>query len=268
MDDDIASLLGLTNTGTTQFLPNIKINGTLASGSTVIGGSVPEVPLDFLVTNSLLNLPGGATGILGSDFFTSVNFSLDDLLLTINPDFPVIFTGGRLLVTIPIKGATGTVNTQFVIDTGSPFTIISQQTATAAGLIPVLDPKTGQPVQLALQGGAEGNSPVQAGILNQLGFVPFVINNIKGLPPGVSGLLGLDVLDSRFTLTASQLKLTLPQPPGGTEVVPVKFITSTKVPEPSSTLSLLALGTLGAGATLKRKLKPSKSTEKETTKVS
>ena len=39
------------------------------------------------------------------------------------------------------------------------------------------------------------------------------------------------------------------------------------VPEPTATLSLLALGTIGAGATLKRKLKPSKSTAKETTKV-
>jgi hypothetical protein len=42
---------------------------------------------------------------------------------------------------------------------------------------------------------------------------------------------------------------------------------SASVPEPSSTLSLLALGTLGAASTLKRKLKPSKSPEKETTKV-
>ncbi|WP_420372305.1 PEP-CTERM sorting domain-containing protein [Microcystis aeruginosa] len=33
------------------------------------------------------------------------------------------------------------------------------------------------------------------------------------------------------------------------------FIISTTVPEPTSTLSLLALGTLGAGATRKRKLK-------------
>ena len=40
------------------------------------------------------------------------------------------------------------------------------------------------------------------------------------------------------------------------------------IPEPSSTLSLLALGTLGAASTLKRKLKSSKSSEKETTKVS
>jgi hypothetical protein len=39
------------------------------------------------------------------------------------------------------------------------------------------------------------------------------------------------------------------------------------VPEPTSTLSLLALGTLGAASTIKRQLKPSKSTEKETTKV-
>jgi len=39
------------------------------------------------------------------------------------------------------------------------------------------------------------------------------------------------------------------------------------VPEPSS-LGFLALGTLGAASTLKRKLKPSKSSEKETTKIS
>jgi len=39
------------------------------------------------------------------------------------------------------------------------------------------------------------------------------------------------------------------------------------IPEPSSILGLLALGTLGAASTLKRKLKPSKSTEKEMTKV-
>ena len=40
------------------------------------------------------------------------------------------------------------------------------------------------------------------------------------------------------------------------------------VPEPTSTLSILVLGTLGAASTLKRQLKSSKSSEKETTKVS
>jgi hypothetical protein len=42
------------------------------------------------------------------------------------------------------------------------------------------------------------------------------------------------------------------------------------VPEPSSTAGLLAIGSfgaLGAASTLKRKLKSSQSTEKETTKV-
>ncbi|MFM6057817.1 MAG: PEP-CTERM sorting domain-containing protein, partial [Microcystis aeruginosa] len=39
------------------------------------------------------------------------------------------------------------------------------------------------------------------------------------------------------------------------------------VPEPSSILGIITLGTLGAASTLKRQLKPSKSSEKETTKV-
>ncbi|NCS54833.1 MAG: PEP-CTERM sorting domain-containing protein [Microcystis aeruginosa G13-05] len=38
-------------------------------------------------------------------------------------------------------------------------------------------------------------------------------------------------------------------------------------PEPTSVLSLFALGTLGGALTLKRQIKPSKSSEKETTKV-
>ncbi|MGH1395334.1 MAG: hypothetical protein ACRAVC_15080 [Trichormus sp.] len=40
------------------------------------------------------------------------------------------------------------------------------------------------------------------------------------------------------------------------------------VPEATSPLSLLALGTLGAVSTFKRKLKPSKSAQKELKKVS
>ncbi|GAL92482.1 PEP-CTERM sorting domain-containing protein [Microcystis aeruginosa] len=64
--------------------------------------------------------------------------------------------------------------------------------------------------------------------------------------------------------------------PGFTEVVasvslPVTFgtaQTAQQVPEPASLFGLGVLGTLGVGSTLKRKLKPSKSAEKETTKVS
>jgi len=47
----------------------------------------------------------------------------------------------------------------------------------------------------------------------------------------------------------------------------IDFTNLEPVPEPTSTLSLLALGTLGAASTIKRKLKSSQSTEKETTKV-
>jgi len=42
---------------------------------------------------------------------------------------------------------------------------------------------------------------------------------------------------------------------------------SREIPEPTSTLSLLSLGILGAGATLKRKVKRSNSTEKEPNNV-
>jgi hypothetical protein len=56
-----------------------------------------------------------------------------------------------------------------------------------------------------------------------------------------------------------------PPPPNIPVELPKDLV---RVPEPTSTLSLLALGTLGAASTLKRKLKSSKPSEKETTKVS
>ncbi|AKV68425.1 PEP-CTERM sorting domain-containing protein [Microcystis panniformis] len=49
-----------------------------------------------------------------------------------------------------------------------------------------------------------------------------------------------------------------------------RFHTETRraeIPEPTSTLSLLSLGILGAGATLKRKVKRTHSIEKEPTNV-
>lgn len=56
-------------------------------------------------------------------------------------------------------------------------------------------------------------------------------------------------------------------PTVGSGFIDVKVIVADPIPEPSSILGFLALGTLGAASTLKRKLKPSKSSEKETTKV-
>jgi hypothetical protein len=59
-------------------------------------------------------------------------------------------------------------------------------------------------------------------------------------------------------------------PPEGTTFTDKIFVVSDleTTPEPTATLGFLALGTLGAASTLKRKLKQSKSPEKETTKVS
>jgi len=48
---------------------------------------------------------------------------------------------------------------------------------------------------------------------------------------------------------------------------PIDDCIQVQIPEPSSSWGLLALGTLGAASTLKRKLKPSKPSEKETTKI-
>ncbi|MFM6900248.1 MAG: PEP-CTERM sorting domain-containing protein, partial [Microcystis panniformis] len=45
------------------------------------------------------------------------------------------------------------------------------------------------------------------------------------------------------------------------------FVGGFRVPEPTSTLSLLSLGILGAGATIKRKVKRSHSLEKEPSNV-
>jgi hypothetical protein len=63
-------------------------------------------------------------------------------------------------------------------------------------------------------------------------------------------LLGITIRDGYFALDVHGKKGSI-QP----------------VPEPTSTFSLLALGTLGAASTLKRKLNTSKSAEKETEKV-
>ena len=52
--------------------------------------------------------------------------------------------------------------------------------------------------------------------------------------------------------------------PVDVEVVYTRLI---QVPEPTSTLGLLSLGILGAGATIKRQVKRNHSIEKETTKI-
>ncbi|MDB9424543.1 PEP-CTERM sorting domain-containing protein [Microcystis aeruginosa CS-564/01] len=76
---------------------------------------------------------------------------------------------------------------------------------------------------------------------------------------------------SSYSLTANVFDPEQKTPPANYTEIGLYALTlranHTTTPEPSAILSLLALGTLGAASTLKRQLKPSKSTEKETTKV-
>ena len=106
---------------------------------------------------------------------------------------------------------------------------------------------------------------------------PLLVNPVKGrvttalLNPDVDLSQDIDLINGgQVTFKGIQLKLTGVQGVYTFDQVSVGVDADdvVPVPEPTSILSLLALGTLGAASTLKRKLKPSQSTEKETTKVS
>ncbi|MCP2729125.1 PEP-CTERM sorting domain-containing protein [Symplocastrum sp. BBK-W-15] len=79
--------------------------------------------------------------------------------------------------------------------------------------------------------------------------------------------LGIKAGDINFMANKGTYTQDAGVPGGGGVMFSIKNLQTKHVPEPTSTLSVLALGTLGAASTLNRKLKPSKSTEKETTKV-
>jgi hypothetical protein len=107
--------------------------------------------------------------------------------------------------------------------------------------------------------------------INKLLTVNFLVTNPGRSPhdgvvdfgitlTSVTGIGGSPDFTNSFP-SPSKNGLNLP----GTEFNQVVEVQTT---EPSTILSLLALGTLGAASTLKRKLKSSKSTEKEKTKVS
>jgi hypothetical protein len=86
--------------------------------------------------------------------------------------------------------------------------------------------------------------------------------------PFIGTVVGsLEDIQANGTNASSYLQCRIRSENGGADII--SYCGGTvPVPEPSSILSLLALGTLGAASTLKRQLKSSKSSEKETTKVS
>ncbi len=126
--------------------------------------------------------------------------------------------------------------------------------------------------------GFPGDQISQGGAINY--STQWFSDQAIGIDPnsGDEIVLGNFLLDSIDPLTSFEYTVTNPDLAliSSTFTIGEKYIFSTGteitgtvtkelitvVPEPASTLSILALGTLGAASTLKRKLKPSKSTEK------
>jgi len=141
-------------------------------------------------------------------------------------------------------------------------------------------------IKFFLRGGALGGGVKQFDyefLFTDVKGGPLLVNPVKGSVTPAPFIKDVDLSQDidlinggQVTFKGIQLKLTGVQGVynfdrvsvgvGANNVVPVPPVPP--VPEPTSTLGLLALGTLGAASTLKRKLKPSQSTEKETTKVS
>ena len=132
--------------------------------------------------------------------------------------------------------------------------------------------------------GSPGNQIPQGGAISY--STQWFSDQAIGIDPdtGEEIILGNFFLNSTNPLSAFEYTVTNPELAliSSTFTIGEKYIFSTGleitgnvtkelitvVPEPTSTLGILALGTLGAASTLKRQLKSSKSSEKETTKVS
>ena len=248
-DSEIIQLL--EDTEVVFSLPEIApIEAPVSSGS-ITAGSV-ETELNFAVSDSM-ELPEGVSGVLGSDYFNATGFSLDNSVLSINPDFPVTKIGqgtsARLVTTIPVAGSKGTQDVKFLIDTGAPVTIVTEEVSDSVGLEIVIE--KGSPKTVVISGGATGESPVKKGNLADLGPIPLVVNDSlkKGLPEGISGLLGLNALGENFNLSSTMLTITTPEGEVGNSEI--KKVTVEKIPEPLTILGSLA--SLGFGVLLKRR---------------
>lgn len=107
-----------------------------------------------------------------------------------------------------------------------------------------------------------------------VGFTPEQVSTSDSVPPNVvivgenAGLFGRETLVGELVANAGTVTVLTEGSlgPGQALVFNNSFEGGFAIPEPSSTLSLLALGTFGAASTLKRKLKQSK--DKKLEKIS
>ncbi|MDB9391341.1 pepsin/retropepsin-like aspartic protease family protein [Microcystis aeruginosa] len=259
---EAANEAGLTPTGASQalFTYGQSILGEVFTGASLLINPL-TIPLDFNVAN--VSLPAGVQGILGNEFFVENNaiIDIDNLLLTINPDVVLEeLATGHFVATFTVQGGLGKKkDVKFIVDSGAGWgSTITPELATELLLIP-----TGKETRVG--GAASGNASLVQGTLDDIGTITFAETTPANLPKGFAGLLGRNAVGP---INEDEKKATIRNKDNEfRKILDLNFFT-VKVPEPTSTLGLLALGTLGAASTLKRQLKPSKSTEKETTKVS
>ncbi len=274
---DVASLVGLTDTGTTLLSVGIEeFEVDIFTGGSFLIDSDTTVPIDFFV-GEIEGLPpviaDNVDGRLGIDFLKSTNsiISVDNKLLTINPEFEITEIGFNAAPTVlltVVDNDNNSRNLVFAVDTGASHTFLTTESIEGLNL-------TELPVGRVTGNAATDTTnqiSIQLGEFNDIGSQSFAVFE-QQLPNGIDGLLGRNVISSvdfennsvvirdKQVLTPGQE----PQPPQASDpqsTVEVRFINiDTTIPEPSSIISLLALGTLGATSILKQKLKPSKSTE-------
>jgi hypothetical protein len=246
-------------------------------------GSVPPSTLSFsgsLGSSSLPFLSGGSFSGIGE----LPSFNIDDLFL---PGGVALTSGGVQFSNSSGQPLPSTITESYIraIDpviprAGTPF----RAEIGYSGLIfdppprspdnPIRPP---DPDDILTEGGCKLKGGIWVPEYNPFAFPPyggycyiyrFRYTNIGFISslPSISIDLGSRV---NFQLLSSEIAVILADGTSvTTSVTSANFSLSPQaVPEPTSILSLLALGTLGAASTLKRKLKLSKSTEKETTKV-
>jgi hypothetical protein len=209
----------------------------LLSGGTFTGiGELPDFNIDELF------LPGGVALTSGSmEFFESSGQFL-----------PSEVTGGYIQAMAPVPPSPGTPFLAEIVSTGTLFSLNVN----------------------CIDFGGQWIPDGVGGLVCIFGFRhPDIVNVIPNPILSPSILANAPILANQSSVILEWLsgEITVDLADGTQVTTPVTSanfsLSPQSIPEPTSTLSLFAFGILGAASTLKRKLKSSKSTEKETTKV-
>ena len=194
------------------------------NGSVLAGSEISEVEL---LLNALIDIPSLGINDLSISDLRSVS-----IINTPNTDDPD--ASADFLSISPPSGASNSF--------GNNFHVLEGNMATAELYGRIIRQQVGLPQPGALPQVTDG----------ELG--PFGASILNGIPTGVGNENSVP-LDSPTVNQTPPPKFVFELLGFGKVISGEGFVTSKKVPEPTSTLTLLALGTLGAASTLKRKHK-------------